>query len=224
MYFEPKLRASLSPASSNNNFLSDCKGSVYQIKYATSSDSSDDDTDDYQQPMGKKINVTPEERASFDSLRRNIPALAQHERDWSPERAETTVRSMTAMVPNSLTGAKEALISSTREQLAQCLSTVNVMQPAPPTNLSLLIQRKNLPSSPVPRPFKERMVSNVAIRRQDHETSNIIVIDTFAWMIVLGDALLNFIDGLSIGAAFDRNILAGMSISVAVMLEEVNNT
>lgn len=42
-----------------------------------------------------------------------------------------------------------------------------------------------------------------------------------AWMIVLGDASLNFIDGLSIGAAFDRNILAGISISVAVMLEEV---
>lgn len=42
-----------------------------------------------------------------------------------------------------------------------------------------------------------------------------------AWMIVLGDASLNFIDGLSIGAAFDRNILAGISIAVAVMLEEV---
>lgn len=42
-------------------------------------------------------------------------------------------------------------------------------------------------------------------------------------MILFGDGLLNVIDGLSIGAAFERNILAGISISVAVMLEEVTH-
>ncbi|KAF7488643.1 Zinc transporter ZIP8 [Sarcoptes scabiei] len=112
---------------------------------------------------------------------------------------------------------KEALINSTREQLAQCLSTVNVLTPS----LPVMGQRQN--TSPIRRLSKEQMVQNVALRRQDHETSNIIIIDTVAWMIILGDALLNFIDGLSIGAAFDRNILAGMSISVAVMLEEVTH-
>ncbi|XP_053214044.1 metal cation symporter ZIP8-like [Panonychus citri] len=68
---------------------------------------------------------------------------------------------------------------------------------------------------------KQAFVSDMAGRRKDQYTSTRAIIDAAAWMIVLGDASLNFIDGLSIGAAFDRNILAGISISVAVMLEEV---
>lgn len=39
-------------------------------------------------------------------------------------------------------------------------------------------------------------------------------------MIIFGDGLHNFIDGLSIGAAFSESILAGVSISVAVICEE----
>lgn len=45
-------------------------------------------------------------------------------------------------------------------------------------------------------------------------------ISTVAWMIVLGDGLHNFIDGISIGAAFSESILSGVSISVAVICEE----
>lgn len=41
-----------------------------------------------------------------------------------------------------------------------------------------------------------------------------------AWMIVFGDGLHNFIDGLSIGAAFNDSILTGLSICVAVVCEE----
>lgn len=126
--------------------------------------------------------------------------------------------------PQRLISDRTALNSSTRDQLVQCLATVNVVKPAPPTNYSVVVQRQSNISSGVPRrSSKERMVHNVASRRQDHETSSLILVDTVAWMIILGDALLNFIDGLSIGAAFDRNILAGMSISVAVMLEEVTH-
>lgn len=46
-----------------------------------------------------------------------------------------------------------------------------------------------------------------------------VQIATVAWMIIFGDALHNFIDGLSIGAAFSESILAGISISVAVICE-----
>merc|ERR1712228_281803 len=42
-----------------------------------------------------------------------------------------------------------------------------------------------------------------------------------AWMIIFGDGLHNFIDGLSIGAAFTESILAGISISAAVFCEEL---
>lgn len=46
------------------------------------------------------------------------------------------------------------------------------------------------------------------------------VIATVAWMVIFGDGLHNFIDGLSIGAAFNESILTGISISLAVMCEE----
>ncbi|CAG2176782.1 unnamed protein product, partial [Oppiella nova] len=45
-------------------------------------------------------------------------------------------------------------------------------------------------------------------------------IATMAWMIIFGDGLHNFIDGITIGAAFSQSILEGISISVAVICEE----
>lgn len=39
-------------------------------------------------------------------------------------------------------------------------------------------------------------------------------------MIIFGDGLHNFIDGITIGAAFSQSILEGLSISVAVICEE----
>lgn len=41
-----------------------------------------------------------------------------------------------------------------------------------------------------------------------------------AWMIIFGDGIHNFIDGLSIGAAFSESLLSGASISLAVVCEE----
>ena len=37
-------------------------------------------------------------------------------------------------------------------------------------------------------------------------------IATVAWMIIFGDGIHNFIDGLSIGAAFSESILTGLSL------------
>merc|ERR1711892_228881 len=45
-------------------------------------------------------------------------------------------------------------------------------------------------------------------------------IATVAWMIIFGDGIHNFIDGLSIGAAFSQSIMTGISVSVAVLCEE----
>ena len=42
-----------------------------------------------------------------------------------------------------------------------------------------------------------------------------------AYMIVFGDAVHNFIDGLSIGSAFTISTMAGVSVSFAVMFEEL---
>ncbi|XP_076355787.1 metal cation symporter ZIP8-like isoform X1 [Tachypleus tridentatus] len=64
---------------------------------------------------------------------------------------------------------------------------------------------------------------NILDRHHDHhiQTEEGRVIGTIAWMIIFGDGLHNFIDGLSIGAAFTDSVLSGISISVAVFCEEL---
>lgn len=46
------------------------------------------------------------------------------------------------------------------------------------------------------------------------------VIAAVAWMIIFGDGLHNFIDGVSIGASFTESLLSGFSVSIAVIAEE----
>ncbi len=42
-----------------------------------------------------------------------------------------------------------------------------------------------------------------------------------AWMIILGDAVHNFADGLAVGAAFSVSISSGLATSVAVFCHEL---
>lgn len=89
-----------------------------------------------------------------------------------------------------------------------------------------VIARQNFGGAKTERDYIQQRLSSindVAAERQDQDNAARMSVDTVAWMIVFGDAVLNVIDGLSIGAAFERNILAGISISVAVMLEEVTH-
>ncbi|XP_060063006.1 metal cation symporter ZIP14-like [Ylistrum balloti] len=44
---------------------------------------------------------------------------------------------------------------------------------------------------------------------------------TVAWTLLLGDALHNFSDGLAIGAAYTENVALGISVSLAVLTEEL---
>lgn len=40
-------------------------------------------------------------------------------------------------------------------------------------------------------------------------------------MILIGDALHNFVDGIAIGAAFTENTYLGISVSLSVICEEL---
>jgi zinc transporter ZupT len=44
---------------------------------------------------------------------------------------------------------------------------------------------------------------------------------TLAWMVIFGDGLHNFIDGLSLGAALTDSHLTGFSIALAILFEEI---
>lgn len=43
---------------------------------------------------------------------------------------------------------------------------------------------------------------------------------TVAWIIIFGDGLHNFIDGMSIGAGYTQSISTGISISIGIACEE----
>ncbi|XP_041097428.1 zinc transporter ZIP10 isoform X2 [Polyodon spathula] len=46
-------------------------------------------------------------------------------------------------------------------------------------------------------------------------------IGSLAWMVIMGDGLHNFTDGLAIGAAFSQGVVGGLSTSVAVFCHEL---
>ncbi|XP_065297090.2 uncharacterized protein [Dermacentor albipictus] len=72
--------------------------------------------------------------------------------------------------------------------------------------------------------LSDKVMRFIADYRQAHNHEHRIKagdgIAAVAWMIIFGDGMHNFIDGLSIGAAFSESLLAGASISVAVVCEE----
>lgn len=67
------------------------------------------------------------------------------------------------------------------------------------------------------KPHPETRPTVESVKKLEEGRSKIA---TVAWMIIFGDGLHNFVDGLSIGAAFSTSILTGISVSIAVLCEE----
>ena len=54
--------------------------------------------------------------------------------------------------------------------------------------------------------------------KKSHEKKKIAPV---AWMIIIGDAVHNFIDGLAIGASYSSSSFIGVSTSLAIFCEEL---
>ena len=54
-----------------------------------------------------------------------------------------------------------------------------------------------------------------------HSHSHGDSISSVAWMVIMGDGLHNFTDGLAIGAAFASGVSGGISTAVAVLCHEL---
>ncbi|XP_026194862.1 zinc transporter ZIP8 [Anabas testudineus] len=81
-------------------------------------------------------------------------------------------------------------------------------------------QRNRSPEPPTPNVTPSQDVQMSGLVCHWLRGQRITNIKTVAWMITLGDALHNFIDGLAIGASFTVSILAGFSTSTAIVCEE----
>jgi zinc transporter 10 len=63
--------------------------------------------------------------------------------------------------------------------------------------------------------------SNRNCFHSDHVHSTPDSMSSVAWMVVMGDGLHNFTDGMAIGAAFSANIAGGFSTTIAVFCHEL---
>ncbi|XP_001629423.3 metal cation symporter ZIP14 isoform X2 [Nematostella vectensis] len=73
------------------------------------------------------------------------------------------------------------------------------------------------------RPITEGNIGQVPLDPLEEENpeKKKQVIKPVAWMVLLGDSMHNFLDGLAIGAAFSNSIIEGFSTSLAIFCEEV---
>lgn len=141
-------------------------------------------------------------------LTERIMRIISHAKDKSHVRSELPCKDLSADVVSAISSPTELLSNHDHEE----------QQPD-----GCMLPKYNYQDQVI------RTYGNLELAHDSHSHSHHIhfeqgkdsVIATVAWMIIFGDGFHNFIDGLSIGAAFNESILTGISISVAVMCEEL---
>ena len=57
-------------------------------------------------------------------------------------------------------------------------------------------------------------------RAEQAKPASLKDVKTVAWVIIFGDGIHNFVDGMSIGAAFTQSFNTGAAICLAIVCEE----
>lgn len=76
---------------------------------------------------------------------------------------------------------------------------LTTLQPA--ANGTSDIEDKQLPPGPIKKDKKQ--------------------VQTVAWIMLLGDGIHKAVDGLAVGAAYSKSIKTGLSLSIAILCEEL---
>ncbi|ESO95508.1 hypothetical protein LOTGIDRAFT_160668 [Lottia gigantea] len=106
---------------------------------------------------------------------------------------------------------------STIPQSSSSCTTVTLLNDE---NSDASVVNESLPNGQLDTPAPKIEVNGKSVNGHHHGGEG-KEIATVAWMIIFGDGLHNFIDGLSIGAAFTNSILSGVSVSLACICEEL---
>jgi len=88
------------------------------------------------------------------------------------------------------------------------------------TFFQFLLSQKNCHLSRSTLSLHEKLEMTIDLDQVEPGKTERAPIKPVAWIIIIGDSLHNFIDGVSIGAGFVKDFQTGAILSVAIMCEE----
>ncbi|KAI0214163.1 Zinc transporter ZIP8 [Lamellibrachia satsuma] len=113
------------------------------------------------------------------------------------------------------------LLEHLERRNAEVDDTVAMPPPSITIHTETRQDRLNVPFQDIPKARNKSESTTELKDKEGHGHSHGSKIKTVGWMIIIGDGIHNFMDGLSLGAAFNENLLGALSVSLSVFSEEL---